>query len=70
MYKRFNARTVFECCDQMEIKLIDLWRHELQTSCRTQDAMITLLLGQNIVMTSFWRNNYVIIASCVHQNVL
>ena len=30
---------------------------------RTHDVMITSLLGQNDVATSYWRNNDVIIAS-------
>ena len=32
---------------------------------RTHDAIITVLLRQNDVATSFWRNNDIIIASCV-----
>ena len=37
----------------------------LVTAQRTHDAIITLLLCQNDVAASFWRNNDVIIASCV-----
>ena len=40
-----------------------------ESSQRTHDAMITSLLRQNDVATSFWRNNDVIITSCVHWNV-
>ena len=34
-------------------------------AARTHDATITSLWRQNDVATSFWRHNYVIIASCV-----
>ena len=34
---------------------------------RTRDAIIPSILRQNDVMTSFWRNNDVIFASCVLQ---
>ena len=37
---------------------------------RTHDAKITALLRQNDVAASFWRNNDVIIASCVHWDLI
>ena len=40
------------------------------TAQRTHDAVITSLLRQNDVATSFWRYNFVIIASCVRWVVM
>ena len=37
-----------------------------QETLRAHDVIITSLLRQNDVTTSFWRNDYVIIALCVH----
>ena len=36
----------------------------------THDAIITSLIRQNDVSMSFWRNNDVIIASCVHRDAV
>ena len=41
-----------------------------EPSQRTHDAIMTSLLRQNNVATSFWRNNDVVIASCAHSKIV
>ena len=41
------------------------WYHKHVHARRAHDAITTSVLRQNDVATSFWRNNYVIIALCV-----
>ena len=42
---------------------------KIHWSQRTHDVIITSLLSQNDVATSFWRNDNVIITSCVHWDM-
>ena len=41
-----------------------------KSSQRTQEAKMTSSLRHNEVVTSFWRNNDVIITPCVHRNTV
>ena len=77
IYWTFSIKWDKYCHIFHPLKLIPVWWHTwvsvnrvtvgLDPSHRIYDVKITSLLRQNDVATSFWRNNGVIITSCVHS---
>ena len=52
------------------IRSADCWRGPALGTLRTRDVIITLLVRQNDVPTSFWRNNDAIITSCARWGTI
>ena len=65
-WRNFAADCKCICCTPQDTRSHECWRLlKKDTFQWTHDVMITSLLRQNDVATSFWRNNDVIITSCV-----
>ena len=57
----------------LTVIIIFLWDYivcRIKASHRTHDVIITLLLRKNDVVTSFWRNNDVIITACFRWAII